>query len=82
MDFKLQDNYNVDTMLVWGEKFVSTKGNLLRSGSSIEGDLTLHSPALKADNWNVKVSKTAIAKGGNVLSFHVQSAQKEQGSVV
>jgi len=79
-----QNNYNVDTMVVWGEKFISTKGNLLRSGSSVEGDLTLHSPALRADNWNIKVSNilSESGSGGNVLSFHVNSAQKEQASLV
>lgn len=69
-------------MIIWGEKFISTKGHLLRSGPSVEGDLTLHSPALRANNWNIRVSKMETTNGGNVLSFHAQSAEKEQGSVV
>ena len=82
--FLFQDKYTIETMVVWGDdgKFVSTKGNLLRSGNTLDGDLTLDSPDLKANKWNVRISKKLSGNGRNTAELRVLSAEEEKASFV
>jgi hypothetical protein len=75
--------YNVEAIVRWGDggKYVTTKGDLSRSSEAFDATMTLDSPELNFNKYNVKIGRKS-SPGSHALEVKVEGNGKEQMSAV
>ncbi|CAL8089591.1 unnamed protein product [Orchesella dallaii] len=71
--------WNVEANAKWGSggNYLNTKGSLTKRDGAVEGELSLDSPALKANKFSVRVAKS-LADGRHGLDITVDGNNQRQ----